>query len=107
MADTDDLRHSPALAVAARLAAGAQLTGYDPAVWTPVEPVEVVEDPYLVAKDAPGVVLLTEWPTFRELDCAQLMTVADRPIVMDARNPLDRHELAAPGIRCIGIGMPP
>ncbi|HEY7595932.1 MAG TPA: UDP-glucose/GDP-mannose dehydrogenase family protein [Actinophytocola sp.] len=106
-AGTDDLRHSPALAVATRLAAaGAQLTAYDPAVRTPVGPVQVVEDPYLVAKDAAGVVLLTEWPEFRELDWGQLMSVADRPVVVDTRNVLDHARLAAQGITCLGLGVP-
>lgn len=106
-AGTDDLRHSPALAVASRLAAaGAQLTGYDPAVRESVGPVQVVEDPYLVAKDAAGIVLLTEWPQFRELDWAQLTAVADQPVVVDTRNLLDREALARDGITYIGLGVP-
>jgi UDPglucose 6-dehydrogenase len=106
-AGTADLRHSPALAVAERLAAeGAQLTGYDPAVRETVGPVQVVTDPYLVAKDAAGVVVLTEWPQFRTLDWTQLMAAADRPVVVDTRNLLDRNELAALGIEYIGLGVP-
>ena len=106
-AGTADLRHSPALAVAERLAAeGAQLTGYDPAVRETVGPVQVVTDPYLVAKDAAGVVVLTEWPQFRTLDWPQLMAAADRPVVVDTRNLLDRHELAALGIEYVGLGVP-
>jgi UDPglucose 6-dehydrogenase len=106
-AGTADLRHSPALAIAERLAAeGAQLTGYDPAVRETVGPVHVVTDPYLVAKDAAAVVVLTEWPQFRTLDWTQLMAVADRPVVVDARNLLDRHELAALGIEYLGLGVP-
>ena len=111
-AGTDDVRHSPALAVAALLAAaGAQLTGYDPAIRAgsapDVGPVQVVDDPYLVAKEAAGIVLLTEWPEFRDLDWPQLATVAERPVVVDTRNLLDRAALAAHGITWVGLGVSP
>ncbi|QFU91844.1 UDP-glucose/GDP-mannose dehydrogenase family protein [Amycolatopsis sp. YIM 10] len=110
-AGTDDLRDSPALAVAARLAArGAVLTGYDPAVPAArggaLADVHVVDDPLLVAKDAAVLVVLTEWPEFRELDWAQLAQLADRAAVVDTRNLLDAERLAAHGFTCRGIGIP-
>ncbi|MGC7095253.1 UDP-glucose dehydrogenase family protein [Amycolatopsis lurida] len=110
-AGTDDLRDSPALAVAARLAArGAVLTGYDPAVPAArggaLADVHVVDDPLLVAKDAAVLVVLTEWPEFRELDWAQLAQLADRAAVVDTRNLLDAERLAAHGFTCRGIGVP-
>lgn len=70
-AGTDDLRDSPALAVAALLRqAGADLVGYDPAVpaGTEVGGVDVVADAYAAAESACAVVVLTEWPEFRALD---------------------------------------
>ncbi|AXB42399.1 UDP-glucose dehydrogenase family protein [Amycolatopsis albispora] len=110
-AGTDDLRDSPALAIAARLAErGAVLTGYDPAVPAAkggaVADVHVVDDPLLVAKDAAALVVLTEWPEFRELDWAQLAELADRPAVVDTRNLLDADDLARHGFSCRGIGIP-
>ena len=72
-AGTDDLRDSPALAVAALLKqAGAELVGYDPALagGTDLGPVSVVDDPYQAAKDVDALVVLTEWPDFRSLDWA-------------------------------------
>jgi UDPglucose 6-dehydrogenase len=108
-AGTDDLRCSPALAVAERLAArGAQLTGYDPAVRaSSAGPVQVVDDPYVAVKGAAGIVLLTEWPQFRGLDWAQVAAVADRAIVVDTRNLLDRATLAAHGVTHVGLGVAP
>ncbi|MBN6038388.1 UDP-glucose/GDP-mannose dehydrogenase family protein [Amycolatopsis sp. 195334CR] len=110
-AGTDDLRDSPALAIAARLAArGAVLTGYDPAVPAarggPLADVHVVDDPLLVAKDAAALVVLTEWPEFRELDWAQLAQLAERPAVVDTRNLLDAERLAGHGFTCRGLGVP-
>jgi UDPglucose 6-dehydrogenase len=106
-AGTDDLRDSPALAVAARLAdLGAVLTGYDPevSVRDAVGPVQLVDDPILVAKDAAGLVLLTEWPHFRDLDWPALAVVVDQRVIVDTRNLLDQATLAGQGFHHIGLG---
>jgi UDPglucose 6-dehydrogenase len=108
-AGTDDLRHSPALAVAAELSrAGAVLTAYDPCVTGSEHPelagIAVVDEPYLVAKDAAGILLLTEWPEFRDLDWERLAALADRAVVVDTRNLLDPDALARAGFGHIGIG---
>lgn len=109
-AGTDDLRHSPALAVAALLRqAGAELTAYDPGLLpdTPLTdsvPATIVEDPYLAAKDADALVVLTEWPQFRSLDWARLAQTIRRPVVVDTRNLLDRDVLRRAGFTWVGIG---
>jgi UDPglucose 6-dehydrogenase len=108
-AGTDDLRHSPALAVASRLAdQGAVLTGYDPGVpaatCQTIGPVDIVDDPVLVAKGAAGIVLLTEWPLFRDLDWPQLAAAADQPVIIDTRNLLDHATLTANGFHHSRLG---
>lgn len=110
-AGTDDLRDSPAIAIAEELAAqGALLTAYDPRVPATgnrgLPRIHVVDDPYLVAKDAVAVVLLTEWPEFRELDWAQLAAVTDRAVVIDTRNLLTDETLGGTGFTHIGVGTP-
>ncbi|SFW84318.1 UDP-glucose dehydrogenase family protein [Amycolatopsis australiensis] len=109
-AGTGDLRDSPALAVAAELArAGAELTAHDPAVGTVpgLDAVQVVDDPYLVAKDAAALVVLTEWPEFRDLDWARLAASAAQAVVVDTRNLLDPDTLAGAGFTHIGVGTHP
>lgn len=108
-AGTGDLRDSPALAVTRLLTAeGAVLTGYDPCVPAPgvaeVGDVEVVDDPYVVAKAAEVIVVLTESPQFRALDWDQLATLAERAAVVDARNVLDPGGVVAAGFSHVGIG---
>ncbi|GAA3250535.1 UDP-glucose/GDP-mannose dehydrogenase family protein [Pseudonocardia petroleophila] len=108
-AGTDDLRDSPALAVAELLAAeGAILTGYDPAhpVGVPgtTDAVQVVDDPLAAAKDAHALVVLTDWPQFRTLDWSALGGVATVPMVVDARNLLDADILRRAGFTWIGLG---
>ncbi|MFD5249407.1 UDP-glucose dehydrogenase family protein [Amycolatopsis sp. NPDC058340] len=108
-AGTGDLRDSPALAVARELArSGAVLTAYDPGVEA-VEPdtVQVVDDPYLVAKDAAALVVLTEWPEFRELDWDRLAAATERAVVVDARNLLDPATVGEAGFVHTGLGTDP
>ncbi|MFJ7214783.1 UDP-glucose dehydrogenase family protein [Amycolatopsis sp. NPDC098790] len=107
-AGTGDLRDSPALAVAADLArAGAELAAHDPAVGAVpgLDAVQVVDDPYLVAKDAAALVVLTEWPEFRDLDWARLAASAAQAIVVDTRNLLDPDAVA--GFTHVGVGTQP
>ncbi|MCG8915585.1 UDP-glucose/GDP-mannose dehydrogenase family protein [Actinokineospora sp. PR83] len=109
-AGTDDLRDSPALAVAALLRqAGADLVGYDPALsqdnpHPDLTGITVVDDPYLAAKDAEAVVVLTEWPEFRSLDWSRLAELVSRPTVIDTRNLLDPAVARRGGFEWIGIG---
>ncbi|GAB3734110.1 UDP-glucose/GDP-mannose dehydrogenase family protein [Amycolatopsis oliviviridis] len=105
-AGTGDLRDSPALAIAGELArSGAILTGYDPGVASAApDIVQVVDDPYLVAKDAEALVVLTEWPEFRELDWARLAAATDQAIVVDTRNLLDPAAVGEAGFTVIGLG---
>jgi UDPglucose 6-dehydrogenase len=108
-AGTDDLRDSPALAVAELLRdAGAELTGYDPAVPAAVpgvtDGITVVNDPYGAAKDASALVVLTEWPEFRTLDWAHLADVVHQRVVVDTRNLLDFDILRRAGFQVRGVG---
>ncbi|OLF15805.1 UDP-glucose dehydrogenase family protein [Actinophytocola xanthii] len=108
-AGTDDLRDSPALAVAALLRqAGAQLVAYDPAVRSGDtridEGITVVDDPYVAAEGVQAVVVLTEWPEFRTLDWAKLAAVVARPVVVDTRNLLDPDVVRRAGFEWNGLG---
>ncbi|GGM57538.1 UDP-glucose 6-dehydrogenase [Longimycelium tulufanense] len=106
-AGTDDLRDSPALAVAGALAAeGAELTGHDPAVRVVSGPLTVVDDPYAVAKDADALVLLTEWPEFRALDWTMVAELLNGKVVIDTRNHLDPDVLSRAGLTWHGVGRP-
>ncbi|PYU09460.1 MAG: UDP-glucose 6-dehydrogenase, partial [Acidobacteria bacterium] len=71
-ANTDDIRFAPSLEVIRRLLAeGANLRAYDQEAMTKTSAifpqVEFCRDPYSVARDADALLILTEWPEFREL----------------------------------------
>jgi UDPglucose 6-dehydrogenase len=109
-ARTDDTRDSPALAVAARLAAkGATVKAYDPAVQAlPDAPggpeVEVCADPYAACDGAAVLAVLTEWDEFRWLDLAKVASLMTAPRIVDTRNLLDPAAVRKRGFRYDSIG---
>ncbi|ONI79981.1 UDP-glucose 6-dehydrogenase [Actinosynnema sp. ALI-1.44] len=107
-AGTDDVRDSPALAVAELLAAeGAELTGYDPCVpgGDAVGSVRVVASPYTAIDGASVVVVLTEWPEFAELDWKRVGD-GGRAVVVDTRDLLPVKKVREAGIRLVAVGKP-
>ncbi|QQQ78585.1 UDP-glucose/GDP-mannose dehydrogenase family protein [Saccharothrix sp. 6-C] len=106
-AGTDDLRDSPALAVASLLATeGAWLTGYDPCVARDCGPVRVLASAEAVAANADGLVVLTEWPEFAELDWPNLAAAMARPVIVDTRNLLPVEKVAEAGFHLVSLGRP-
>lgn len=112
-AGTSDVRDSPALTIGATLSrAGATVTGYDPRLGAldqsrlRAAAVVAVDDPYLAAKDADAIVVLTEWPQFRELNWPAIAEQAPGAVVLDTRNLLDPATLADTGLRYLGNGTP-
>jgi UDPglucose 6-dehydrogenase len=108
-AGTDDLRDSPALAVADGLAAeGAELVAYDPGCPASVpgltDGILVADDAVAAAKDADALVVLTEWPQFRTLDWPAMARVTASRTVVDTRNLLDPDVLRRAGFSWVGVG---
>lgn len=110
-AGTDDLRDSPAVAVLRRLAGrGARVRAFDPTRPDPANPhladvdLELVDDPYECCAGADALVILTEWPEFRDYDLARLVEVMGRPSVVDTRNMLDPAAAKSTGLRYVGTG---
>jgi UDPglucose 6-dehydrogenase len=106
---TDDLREAPAVEIARQLSSmGAWVRAYDPVCAERARreglAVELVPDAYAAARRADAVILVTEWPEFRELEWARLAAEMPRPLVIDGRNFLDGAALRAAGIDYCGIG---
>ena len=93
--DSDDVRDSPALDIAAQLqAAGAIVVVHDPQGIEParkrfpnLEYQEVVTD---ALKDADLILHLTEWKEYRQIDPAAIASLVKSKIIIDGRNMLDR-----------------
>ncbi len=109
--NTDDMREAPAIEIAGHLMeAGAKVRGYDPVateVARPLMPsVEMFADPYEMAAGCDGVMVVTEWNEFKQLDLDQLKTTLKHPVVFDGRNIYDPQLMKEKGFtyRAIGRG---
>ena len=64
----------------------------------------VAEDPYDACRDASVLAVLTEWTEFRALDFDRVKSVMSAPVIVDARNLLDREDLRQRGFHYWGLG---
>ena len=109
--DSDDVRDSPALDVARRLAnSGADVTAHDPqAIETArrvANQLDYRESPEDAAAGADLLLVLTEWSEYAQLDPEALGTLVRTRTVIDGRNFLDRDRWTAAGWRVIVLGRP-
>ena len=107
--DTDDLRDAPSLGLAWGLQdAGARLRAFDPKGLERARPlfddVDFAEDAYACAEDADALVIVTEWPCFRNLDFERLKRVMRKPVLVDLRNVYEPEQVACAGFRYVSIG---
>ncbi|MCJ7438460.1 MAG: UDP-glucose/GDP-mannose dehydrogenase family protein [Acidimicrobiia bacterium] len=107
-ANTDDLRDSPAVAIATSLVeAGATVRAYDPAAGEAageIAGLEIAADPYDACADADALVVLTEWDQFRWLDFERVAASMRRAEVVDTRNLLDPAAMRRLGFGYRGVG---
>lgn len=107
--DSDDIRDSPALQVAAELTRlGAQVRAHDPRAVASVRRahpqlacVDRLED---AVAGADAVLVLTEWAEYRAMSPARLAELTPARFVLDARNCLDAEAWRAAGWRYSGLG---
>jgi len=109
---TDDVRFSPALALARRLmATGASVVGYDPVASANAKDdlpeIEIAADPYEAASGAHCLILATDWEAFRHLDLVSLREVMAQPVLVDGRNLFDPVEMASAGFWYYPTGRQP
>ena len=107
--DSDDVRDSPALDIAAQLqAAGATIVVHDPKGIEParrrfphLDYAERVTD---CVKGADAILHLTEWKEYRELDPAVIGQLVKSKFLIDGRNALDREKWRVAGWRVHALG---
>ncbi|SBN63977.1 UDPglucose 6-dehydrogenase [Curtobacterium sp. 9128] len=107
--NSDDVRDSPALDIAARLLElGATVSAYDPEAnhtAARIHPsLSYVDSASAALQDVDLVLVLTEWNEFRTLDPAAVVAQVASPVVIDGRNCLDRDAWTAAGFTYRGMG---
>jgi UDPglucose 6-dehydrogenase len=109
--DSDDIRDSPALNVAAQMQLqGAQVSVTDPRAldharkkWPELTLAATVEE---AVRGAEVVLLLTEWPEYVGLDPVRLARMVAVPRIIDGRNCLDPVQWRAAGWTYRALGRP-
>lgn len=107
--DSDDVRDSPALDIAAQLqAAGATIVVHDPKGIEPARKrfphLDYAERVTDCVKGADAILHLTEWKEYRELDPAVIGQLVKSKFLIDGRNALDREKWRAAGWRVHALG---
>jgi UDPglucose 6-dehydrogenase len=108
-AGTDDVRESPALALAAHLLArGATVHAFDPEASAnatrEIPSLETMASPEAAMRGADAVIIATEWPAFRDLDWARVKPTMLDPMVIDGRRLLDPAHMRSLGYRYVAVG---
>ncbi|CAB5239554.1 unannotated protein [freshwater metagenome] len=107
--DSDDVRDSPALDIAAQLqAAGAKIIVHDPKA---IENARLrfpalgfAESVHEAVKGADLILHLTEWREYREIDPSSLEALVKGKIIIDGRNALDRDKWRTAGWKFHALG---
>jgi UDPglucose 6-dehydrogenase len=114
--NTDDMREAPAIDIVNALLqrGAAEVRVYDPVAeetarrLAPDWPVTYCADEYDCATGADGLILVTEWKRFRNLDPRRLRDAMrpspEGPVFIDGRNLFDPTEMRLFGFRYQGIG---
>ena len=107
---TDDVRAAASIDVIKHLEdLGARVTATDPVATLSASRhlplTRLVRDPYECVKDADAVVVVTEWPEYRDLDWHHVAELVKRRLVVDGRNCLDADQVVAAGFTYLSIGQ--
>jgi len=115
-ANTGDTRESPAIYVTKKLLSEmANVAISDPKALENAkivlkeckENVEYCPDPYVAAKNAHAIAVLTEWECYKTLDYKKILESMEKPaFIFDGRNILPHKELFEMGFNVIPLGMP-
>jgi UDPglucose 6-dehydrogenase len=106
---TDTLRRSSAIELVEwLLSEGAVVAAHDPAVHSLPVPlagrVQLRSDAREAAKEADALVVMTEWPEYREIDGASVAAALHGKLVLDANRFLAKQLSGVNGLRYVTVG---
>ncbi len=107
--NTDDMRDSPAIAIAQTLHdAGVSVAAFDPEgmeLAAPLMPeVAMTQSPYEAIEGADAIAIVTEWDAFRALDLGRVKALANAPVLVDMRNIYQPEDVRSAGFDYVSIG---
>lgn len=108
--ETDDIREAPALYIIAELLKmGIHIKAYDPEAMTNVytqfgDQITYGDGPYDILEDADALLLVTEWPVFRNPDFDRIQNLMKQAVIFDGRNIYTPEAMEAHGFHYESIG---
>lgn len=107
--NTDDIREAPAETILGEvLNRGGSIRAFDPAgmeAMAEVLPeIEYVDDAYKTCVGADCLVLMTEWPQFRNLNLERVKEALNQPIFVDLRNVYSADKVRRQGFSYTSVG---
>jgi UDPglucose 6-dehydrogenase len=105
---TNTLRRSLSLEIGKWLVRqGAGVTGFDPALTDPkaVLPIKLFGDPYTAVSKCDALIIITEWPEFKNLDYKNIKSAMSRPVIFDTKNLLSNQAMEDLNFKYFGTGI--
>jgi UDPglucose 6-dehydrogenase len=107
--NTDDIRDAPSINIMKQLLEkNVRIRAYDPVSMKGTQSIfpdiTYCKDPYDAVKDANGLVIVTEWNQFRNLELDRLKRLLKEPYFFDLRNIYEPQKLRDKGFKyyCVG-----
>lgn len=107
---TDDIREAPSLYnINELLQAGANVQAYDPEAMENIEKIygdkiSLFEDEYDALDGADALLIITEWPVFRQPDFDLIINKLKQKVIFDGRNLYPVDQMKEMGFEYISIG---
>lgn len=107
---TDDIRDAPSTDIIYTLLdKGAKIKVFDPAAMDNTkkifgESIHYAKNPYETLEGAHGLIVVTEWDQFRNLDRRKMKELMVAPNIVDGRNIYDKEEFIEEGFNYMGVG---
>ena len=107
---TDDIREAPALYnINELLLAGAKVQAYDPEAMENIrkiygDRIDLLDDEYSALEGADALLIITEWPVFRQPDFELIVKKLKQKVIFDGRNLYPTQQMKDMGFKYISIG---
>ena len=112
---TDDMREAPSITIIENLLNnGAFVQAFDPVATSNAKKIfaqnknasniNYTETPKETLKNADALLILTEWPEFKQFDYTKLKDLMKKPLILDGRNILSKEKMKKIGVEYVRIG---
>lgn len=107
---TDDIREAPSIYnINELLQAGAKVQAYDPEAMENIkkiygDKIDLFEDEYDALEGADALLIITEWPVFRQPEFELMIKKLKQKVIFDGRNLYPTKQMEEMGFKYISIG---